>query len=64
MRIKSKRFTLAVYAIIGLCLSLGIALGCAPEVGSGAWCEKMKETPQGDWSANDVSAYAKNCILK
>lgn len=39
-------------------------VGCAPRVGSDAWCEKMKETEAGDWSANDAAAYAKNCILK
>ena len=39
-------------------------LGCAPEVGSDAWCEKMKETEAGEWSGNDAAAYAKNCILK
>jgi len=39
------------------------ALGCAPEVGSEAWCEKMKETPKGDWSTNDATAYAKNCLF-
>ncbi|WP_439134913.1 DUF3012 domain-containing protein [Pseudomaricurvus sp.] len=39
-------------------------MGCAPEVGSEAWCEDMKEKPKGDWSTNDASAYAENCIFK
>jgi hypothetical protein len=47
-----------------LLLIAGLSLGCPPEVGSDAWCEKMKETPKGDWSANDAADYAKNCILK
>ena len=64
MRIRSKHFTLAFGVITGLFLSSGSLLGCAPQVGSDAWCEKMKETPKGDWSSNDFSAYAKNCILK
>ena len=39
------------------------SVGCAPEVGSDAWCEKMKETPKADWSANDAADYAKHCLL-
>ncbi len=49
--------------LISLLFAL-LALGCAPEVGSEAWCEKMKETPKGDWSANDAAEFAKSCILK
>jgi len=56
----SKRFAVR----FSLLLIAGISLGCAPEVGSDAWCEKMKETPKGDWSANDAADYAKNCLLK
>jgi len=56
----SKRFTLG----FGLLLIAGASLGCPPEVGSEAWCEKMKETPKGDWSANDAAEYARNCLLK
>jgi hypothetical protein len=37
---------------------------CAPEVGSEAWCEDMDEKPKGDWSANEATAYAKNCVFK
>jgi len=49
---------------VALVLSFAaLALACAPEVGSNAWCAKMKETPKGDWSANDAAAYAKNCIF-
>lgn len=44
-----------------LALSLG---GCAPEVGSGKWCEKLKEKPKGDWSLNETTDYAKHCIMK
>jgi len=39
-------------------------IGCAPEVGSDAWCEKMKETPKADWSANDAASFAKHCVFK
>ena len=37
---------------------------CAPEVGSRKWCEKMEDTPKGDWSTNDATAYAEHCVLK
>jgi hypothetical protein len=38
--------------------------GCAPEVGSEAWCNKMAEKPKGDWTANEAKEYTKNCIFK
>lgn len=38
--------------------------GCAPEVGSEAWCKVMKETPKGDWTANEATDYAKHCVFK
>ena len=37
---------------------------CSPEVGSDAWCEKLKETPKADWSANDVADFAEHCVFK
>jgi len=37
---------------------------CAPEVGSEAWCKNLAEKPKGDWTANEVTDYAKHCILK
>lgn len=36
---------------------------CAPEVGSERWCEKLRDTPKGDWSLNEAADYAKHCIL-
>ncbi|TLS67478.1 DUF3012 domain-containing protein [Mariprofundus erugo] len=36
---------------------------CSPEPGSEAWCNKIKDTPKSDWSANDAGTYAKYCIL-
>ena len=47
--------------------ALGAALllaGCEPEVGSDRWCEKMADTPKGDWSVNDAKAFAEHCIFK
>ena len=37
---------------------------CAPEVGSKAWCEAMKEKPKGDWTANEATDFAKHCIFR
>ncbi|GBE05593.1 MAG TPA: DUF3012 domain-containing protein [Nitrospirae bacterium] len=38
--------------------------GCSPEVGSDAWCKKIKEKPKGDWTANEASDFTRHCILK
>jgi len=38
--------------------------GCAPEVGSEAWCKKMDEKPKGDWTVNEAGDYAKHCIIR
>lgn len=38
--------------------------GCAPEVGSEAWCKKLSEKPKGEWTANEASEYAKSCLLR
>ena len=43
---------------------LVIASACSPKVGSEAWCEKMKETPRGDWTVNDAAEFAKHCVFK
>lgn len=43
---------------------LTLAAGCAPEVGSERWCEKLKEKPKGDWSANEAKDFAKHCLFK
>jgi hypothetical protein len=40
-----------------------LASGCAPEVGSQAWCERMDETPQGDWTGNQAADYARQCLF-
>ena len=38
-------------------------VACAPEVGTEKWCEKMDDTPNGDWSVNEAKAYAKHCVM-
>ncbi len=50
-------FAVAIAGFAGL-------LGCAPEVGSEKWCMKLDEKPKGDWTANEASDYAKNCIFR
>ena len=40
-----------------------VAIGCAPEVGSEAWCEQLDETPKGDWTANQAADYARHCLF-
>ena len=48
--------------IIGLLVSFSL-IGCAPEVGSKAWCEDMKEKDKGDWTATEAKDYTKHCIF-
>ena len=46
---------------------LGVAVllsACAPEVGSEAWCQQLKDKPKGDWTANELSDFAKHCVFK
>jgi hypothetical protein len=43
--------------------TVGLLSACAPEVGSDAWCEKMEDTPKGEWSANEATSFAKHCVL-
>ena len=47
----------------------GVAMGmllvaCAPEVGSPEWCDDMDDTAKGDWSTNDATEYANNCVFR
>ncbi|MBQ0725424.1 MAG: DUF3012 domain-containing protein [Cycloclasticus sp.] len=36
---------------------------CTPEVGSEQWCTDMKEKRKADWSANQITNFAKNFIF-
>ena len=40
-----------------------VSMGCAPEVGSKAWCTNMKDKPKGEWTANDATDFAKHCLF-
>ena len=48
-------------AALATILVAGVA--CAPEVGTEAWCKKMKDKPKADWTANEAADYAKYCVL-
>lgn len=37
--------------------------GCAPEVGSEAWCKDLEGKPKGDWTGNEAADYTKHCIF-
>ena len=49
----------ALYAM----LLLLVLPGCAPEVGSEAWCSSIEEKPKGDITANEAADYAKHCVF-
>ncbi|MAZ71506.1 MAG: hypothetical protein COA29_02075 [Porticoccus sp.] len=51
--------TIGLLAIVLFALS---SAGCT-KVGSEAWCAKMKDTPKGDWTANEAADFAKHCII-
>ena len=36
---------------------------CSAEVGSEEWCEELKEKSKSEWTANELTNYAKNCIF-
>jgi len=48
------------------CTALLVVLSfsaCSPEPGTKAWCDKIKEKPRGEWTANDASTFAKHCMM-
>lgn len=49
--------------LLTLLICLTLLSACAPEVGSEKWCVQMKEKAKGDWTANEVADFAKNCIF-
>jgi len=53
------------FLIIILALVCATTLGaCSPEVGSEKWCENMDEKAKGDWSTNEATDYAQNCVFR
>jgi hypothetical protein len=53
-----------ITTILGIATLLATLAGCAPEVGSKAWCEKLEQKPKGDWTANEAGDYTKHCLFK
>ena len=49
--------------IILLCVLLGFITGCASQVGSKVWCERMENKSKGDWSVNEARDYARHCLF-
>lgn len=55
---------IAKLSMIAVVAGFAITLSaCDPEVGSPDWCTNLKEKPKGDWTANEATDFAKNCIL-
>jgi hypothetical protein len=50
----------SVVALTFVVLSVG---GCAPEVGSEAWCAQMEQTSKSDWSLEQAAEYARSCVI-
>lgn len=53
-----------VSSIISLGVLALVLTACDPEVGTKEWCSDMDEKSKADWSANEATDYAKNCVLK
>jgi len=53
-----------VKILLPLLMALGLLTGCAPEVGSQQWCDDLKEKPKNDWTMQEASDFAKNCLFK
>ena len=49
--------------LLTVLLSLLVVSACSPEVGSKEWCDDLKKKPKGELTANEVTDYAKNCVL-
>ncbi len=43
--------------------AFSLATACSPAVGSKEWCEDMKKKDKGQWTAQEVADFTKNCIL-
>jgi len=54
---------LRIAAILFLLLVFNPLSACSPKVGSKEWCEELKKKPKGDWTANEVADFAKNCVM-
>lgn len=58
MPVLKKALTLGFVAAFALAVT-----ACSPSVGSPEWCTEMKDKPKGDWTANEATEFAKNCLM-
>jgi hypothetical protein len=56
--------TKAAVTAVFLTIALAGLAGCAPEVGSEKWCNKMKEKAKKDWTAQEAGDYTKHCVFE
>lgn len=56
--------TKATVTAVFLAIALAGLAGCAPEVGSEKWCNKMKEKAKKDWTAQEAGDYTKHCVFE
>lgn len=60
---KQKSSIVKVFSFAALFASFLLLSACAPEVGSIEWCENLEEKPNVDWTANELTDYAKHCLI-
>lgn len=53
-----------IFLTASISLLAMLLIACAPEVGSDDWCAELKANPKGDWTIDEVTNYAKFCLLK
>ncbi|WP_432696173.1 DUF3012 domain-containing protein [Marinobacterium sp. YM272] len=51
------------WATAALLSGVFLLSACSPEVGSPEWCADMKEKPKGEWTANELADFTKNCLM-
>jgi len=59
MTIKIKKIIIAFCGIF----AIAALTACSPAVGSKEWCDDLKEKPKGEWTTNEVTEFAKSCVL-
>ncbi len=61
---KRRAMSKTILSMFSVLMLAGLLAGCAPEVGSEAWCKDMQKKPKGDWSANEAADFAKHCVFR
>jgi hypothetical protein len=62
--VKRRAISKTILGMFSVLMLAGLLGGCAPEVGSEAWCKDMQKKPKGDWSANEAADFAKHCVFR